>query len=188
MHQSSKCSLFPQFHRSIIPIPGGMLRCSLRSAACLVIAGVLAMVPDPRAIAQTVQDEIAVSRDEFKAGRTASVAEAMQLSEEEGKAFWPLYRDYRTAIEKINDGLLVLVLEYADVYPNVPEDRAREMLKDYAALETKRLDTRTAYLRKVAKTLTAAKALRLAQVENRLDLLVRQQMASAIPLVPARAK
>jgi hypothetical protein len=161
--------------------------CVLLSSVCLALAGVLSVVP-LTATAQTVVDEIAVLRDSLRADRTAVVAEEMQLTEEEGKAFWPLYRDYRTNMEAINDGLVKLVLEYADLYPNVPEDRAREMLKDYTALERKQVDARAAYLKKAARTLTAVKVLRLAQVENRLDLAVRLQLAGAVPLLPVREK
>jgi hypothetical protein len=161
---------------------------SLRAVVALVFGGVLAVVPATRGAEQTVMDDIAVGRDEVKASRTAVVAEAMQLSEEEGQAFWPLYSEYRAAMDRINDGLIKLILEYADVYPNVPEDRARQMLKDYTDLEKKSVATRAAYLKKIARTLTAVKALRFAQVENRLDLAVRQQLAGILPLVPVPAK
>ena len=160
----------------------------LCAAAPLFIAGALTVGPAPRAAAQSVHDDIAVLRESLRAARTAVVAEAMQFTAEESKAFWPFYREYRAAMDGIQDGLVKLVLEYADVYPNVPEDRARQMLKDYTALEKKFLDTRSAYLKKVAKALTAAKTLRLAQLENRLDLAVRLQLAGAIPLVPVPAK
>ena len=124
----------------------------------------------------------------MKADRTAVVAEIMQLSEEEGKAFWPLYREYRAAMDVVNDGLMKLILEYSDVYPNVPEDRAEKMLRDYSAFEKKCVDTRAAYLKKFARIITPVKAMRLAQVENRLDLTVRMQLAGIIPLVSAKQK
>jgi hypothetical protein len=158
------------------------------SVAALLIAGVMAVVPAKPVMAEGVQDDLAVLRATLHADRTATVAEAMQLSEDEGAAFWPLYREYRADLDKVNDELVKLVLEYADVYPNVPEEQAGKMLKAYIALERKFLDTRAAYLKKTAKTLTAAKALRLAQVENRLDLMIRLQLAGAIPLVPPKEK
>lgn len=157
-------------------------------AALIITAMLLAVALVPQSVAQTTVDDIAVGRDTLKAERTAAIAEGMQLSEEEGKVFWPLYREYWSAAAKISDDLLKIVMEYADRYPNVPEDWAQQTLKNYMALEAKYLETRTAYLNKAAKTLTAAKALRLAQLENRLDLAVRIQMANAIPLVPVKAK
>ena len=69
-------------------------------------------------------------------------------------------------------------------YPNVTEDRARQLLKEYSAWEQKLASERAWYLRKFAKILTPAKALRFARLEDRMDLALRLQLASAIPRVP----
>jgi len=70
---------------------------------------------------------------------------------------------------KISDELINLVLEYAKAYPNVPEEQAKRMLKTYTYLQQKQAEKRAAHLQKFAKVLPAAKALRFAQVETRLD-------------------
>ena len=51
------------------------------------------------------------------------------------------------------------------------------------------MDQRNVYLKKFGEVLPAAKALRFAQVETRLDLLVHLNLAARIPLTPiAQAK
>jgi hypothetical protein len=87
-------------------------------------------------------------------------------------------------MDTLGDGVKHLVLEYAGLYPNVPDDRAKRMLKELADLEKKQVATRAKYLRKFAKVLPAAKTLRFAQVESRLDLAMRLELAASIPLVP----
>lgn len=139
----------------------------------------------PLPAADNVTDALAVVRSTYSTDRQAFLAETMQLTERESAAFWPLYRQYRAAQEKTGDGLVKLVLEYADSYPNVPADRAQRWLKDYTALEKELAGTRAWYLKKFTKILPPAKALRFVQLENRLDLVLRLQLASAIPLVPA---
>ncbi len=161
--------------------------CAQGPVAAVVIAMVSVAVLAPGGAAQTASDQIAVGRDEIRAGRTADVAKFMQLTEEEGKAFWPLYREYRAAMDQVVDGLFSVIAQYAEVYPNVPTTRAKQILKDYMTLEQRFVDTRAAYLDKFTKTLTPAKALLLAQVEYRLDLAVRAQLVKAIPLIPAPA-
>jgi hypothetical protein len=135
-------------------------------------------------------EAIDLVRSTYKADRKEFIATTLQLTESEGAAFWPLYRGYRAEMEKLGDSLVKLVLEYADAYPNVPEERARKMLKEYTDLEEKLVTTRSAYLRRAAKVLPAAKVLRWAQLENRLDLALRLQIAGTVPLVapPAEAK
>jgi hypothetical protein len=138
--------------------------------------------------AQTVDDQIQVARSALKADRKATVAEAMQFTADEGKAFWPLYEPYRAEMEKQGDALLRLVKEYAQLYPNVPDDRARTMLKELGDLEKKRVDARNSYLKKIEKVVSPAKTLRFAQVEARLDLALRLAIAASIPLVPIEGR
>ena len=135
--------------------------------------------------AENLTDAIEVVRATYKADRQAFVAEALQLTESESAAFWPLYRSYRADMDKLGDGLVKLVLEYADVYPDVPEKRARAMLREYSTLEQKLASKRAWYLKRAAKVIPAAKALRWAQLENRMDLVLRLQLAGRVPLVPA---
>ena len=161
---------------------------TLKPVAVLMLVGLMAVLPARQGMAETVQDDLAILRSTLHADRTALVAEAMQLSEEEGKAFWPLYREYQVNLDKANDGLVKLVLEFVDLYPDVPEERAAQMLKAYSVFEKNRVDIRMDYLKKFAKTLTTVKALRLAQVENRLDLMIRLQLANTLPVVPVKAE
>jgi hypothetical protein len=59
------------------------------------------------------------------------------------------------------------------------------MLEEYSALEQKLSSKRAWYLKRAGKVLPAAKALRWAQLENRMDLVLRLQLAGRVPLVPA---
>lgn len=146
----------------------------------------LLAITAPRGAAQNVMDEIEVARSSLRADRKVVIAEGMQFTEDESKAFWPIYREYRAEMDKIADGMVKLVLEYADVYPEVPEDRAKQMLSELTGLEKKLADQRAWYMKRVGRVLSASKTLRFLQLENRLDLAVRLQLARSIPLVPSR--
>jgi hypothetical protein len=158
------------------------------SAKSAILLAAAALWPAGLSGADNINDVIKDARGVYTTDRLAFVAEAMQLTESESTAFWPLYRQSRAEQEPLGDDLVKLVLEYADLYPNVPEDRARQLLKDYTALEKKLASQRAWYLKKFAKILPASKALRFAQLENRLDLGLRLQLASAIPLVPIEGR
>jgi hypothetical protein len=151
--------------------------------ARLLLAATLAL-PFATIQAQSDDEIIEAARSIIKADRQAVVTAAMQLTEDEAAGFWPLYHQYRTDLNTIGDGIKHLVLEYAGFYPNVPDDRAKQMLKELAALEQKQVSKRGWYLKKFAKVLPAVKTLRFAQVEARLDLAVRLELAASIPLVP----
>ena len=91
-------------------------------------------------------------------------------------------------MDKSGDALLKLIKEYAQLYPDVPDDRAKAMLKELGDLQKQRVETRNSYLKKMEKVLSPAKTLRFAQVENRLDLALQIELASQIPLVPIEGR
>jgi hypothetical protein len=153
----------------------------------VAIAAFLAL-PRGQAAEPSDQDAIALARSVIKADRQAIVTRTMQLTDTEAQGFWPLYQQYRADMDKVGDGMVKLVQDYAAVYPNVPEDRARTMLKDLLALEKDKVSTRATYLNKFAKVLPAEKNLRFAQVENRLDLATQLKLASSVPLVPIEGR
>lgn len=55
-------------------------------------------------------------------------------------------------------------------------------------MEKQQVATRAKYLKKLGKVLPADKNLRFAQVENRLDLAVKANLAASIPLVPIEGR
>jgi len=158
---------------------------AIRMLACTTLTCGMLAASLFRVSAQTDQDLIEVARGVIKADRQTIVASTMKLTEAESKAFWPLYHEYRFEMDKVSDKLMKLVLAYAKDYPDVPEDRAKQWLKDYMDLQQEQVNKRTAYLKKFSKVLPADKTLRFAQVETRLDLLAHLQLAANVPLVPA---
>jgi len=138
--------------------------------------------------AQTVDDEVQVARSALQADRKATVTEAMQFTDQEAKAFWPLYDQYRAKMQKQGDAVLRLVKDYGQLYPNVPDDRAKAMLKDLAKFEKQRVEIRNSYLKKTGRILSPAKTLRFAQVDSRLDLATQIEIAAQIPLVPVEGR
>lgn len=147
------------------------------SAAILCPTSIFAADLPPR-------DAVEVLRDSLKADRKATIAEGMQLTQQESEAFWPIYRSYREEMDRATDHLVELLLEYADLYPIVPEEKADEMLRQYMKMESNLLDIKVKYLKKLKKVLPPSKVFRFAQLDNRFDLGTRAAMAASIPLMP----
>lgn len=138
--------------------------------------------------AQDAADPIAVARSVIQADRQAAVAGVLQLSPKEAEAFWPVYHQYRADLNQVADGLVRLVKEYAQSYPDVPADRATRLLKEWLALEKDLVSKRAKWLKKTGRILPPDKNLRFAQTESRLDLAVRLELAAGIPLNPIEGR
>jgi hypothetical protein len=129
------------------------------------------------------RDAIEVLRADLKANRKAVIAQEMHLTDRESEEFWPIYNSYRGEVDKVTDRLVELILEYSDLYPNVPEEKASEMLKQLGELESQLLGIKRKYFKKLEKVLPPSKVFRFAQLDNRYDLATRVEMAASIPLM-----
>jgi hypothetical protein len=156
----------------------------LPSKTLLLVALATCLICTRIQAAENITNIIESIRFVYQSDRLTLVGKTLQLTASESADFWPLYRSYRADIDKLGDRLVKLTLEYAEAYPNVPEDRAKQLLKDYTALDEKLVSKRGWYFKRASKILPAAKALRWAQLENRMDLILRLQLAGSIPMMP----
>jgi hypothetical protein len=160
------------------------MNCELLKRGLAMAASALLLLSTGAFAAEDVTlDWIKSLRSDLKADRTVLIAQGLPLTREESDKFWPLYRSYRAEVDKINDETVKLVLEYADLYPDVPDEKAREMVDRYLKIEANLLKVRGKYLKKMQKVLPATKVFHFAQLDNRLDLGVRVGLASSIPML-----
>ena len=109
-------------------------------------------------------------------------AASLELSDSESQAFWPIYDDYEAKVKKLDDRFLALVNRFAAEYDTLSDQEATEMLKEKMAIEKERMALEQSYTHKVAKAIPAKKALRYAQVETRIENMLRRDVYGLIPL------
>jgi len=127
--------------------------------------------------------DIQTLRADLQADRQAVVAENLGLTDAEAPAFWPVYREYRNEIEKVNDRSVKLIGDYAAKYDTMTDTDADAFFKEWLSIEKARADLRDKYVKKVRKVLPGKKAMRYFQIENKLDAVVNIGLVSQIPLV-----
>lgn len=133
-------------------------------------------------VSADILDEIALTRAGIQARRQAIVTSAMDLTAPESAAFWPLYRDYRTDMAKVDDQLVDLIIIYAANYDSLTDELAKKLLVDYLDIERGRLDVKSRYLPRFESVLPARKVARFYQVDNKLDKKLQAELAAEIPL------
>ena len=116
---------------------------------------------------------------------TALVAASLGLTEEEGAAFWPVYRDYRNDMSKVGDRMQKLIQEFAEVWDNATEEQAKTMIDEMIAIRRDELKVRKSHLSKFRKVLPEVKVARFLQIENKIDAIINLGLADSIPLVEA---
>jgi len=149
----------------------------------VVFMTVLTLFAAPAVRAQ-VQHEIALTRADIQTERQALVAENLPLTEDQAKAFWPMYRTYREEVAKLGDRLVTLIEDYAKNYETMTDPQATAMLKEFFDVQKKEVEIKKAWAPKFEKIIPAKAVMRFFQIENKLDIMVRFEVAAEIPLVP----
>ncbi len=126
-----------------------------------------------------------ILRQKVKADKKLLVAQNMQLTEAEAKAFWPVYDAYQNDLQKINQRMGKAIADYADAYNKgpVPNETAKTLLNEALTIEEEEVKLKRAYVPKLEKALPPAKVARYVQIENKIRAAIRYELADAIPLV-----
>jgi hypothetical protein len=110
------------------------------------------------------------------------VLQNMEFTADEGKFFWPVYKDLQKELFQANQRAAKLIVAYASVYQTLTDDQAAKIVAEYFEIQKSRTDILDKYMQKLAKGLTAKKVFRYLQVENKLEAIARYELAKEIPL------
>jgi hypothetical protein len=118
-----------------------------------------------------------------RSNRKALVAVNLRLTDGEAAKFWPLYDRYQKEITTTGDRLVGVIQEYTAAFPDFSNDKAMKLVEDYLAIEADRVRVRRAYVPEFAAVLPGRKVARLYQIENKMDAVIRYDLAATIPVM-----
>ena len=103
---------------------------SRKSLVVMITLGLLGLCP----LLLRAQDEepsidsmIEILRTGMQADKATIVATGMNLSDKDGAAFWPIYRQYEHERSMVDDGRVTVIREYTTKYPTLTDADAKAM-------------------------------------------------------------
>lgn len=126
--------------------------------------------------------------EKIKADKKLLVAENMQLTEGEAKAFWPVYEQFQSELLAIRTRTAKLIEDYAKSYSSMTNDTAKKLIDENMAIEGLRLKLNNDYLPKFRKVLPETKVTRYYQIESKINAALYYELAANIPLIQAAKK
>jgi hypothetical protein len=129
------------------------------------------------------EEDIAVLRPDVHTEKTEIILRNMIFTEEQAKAFWPVYRDYAHEQHAIGEQRVALINEYATNFDKIDDAQAESFLARAMKLEEDGLELRRRYLPRFKKAIGATQTARFYQVDNRLMLMMNVQLASLLPII-----
>ena len=130
-------------------------------------------------------DNMQILRDKIKADKKLVVATNMELTESEGKNFWPIYDAYQKDLQKINRRIAGLLDRYAADFhsKSLTDDKAKKLIDEALAIEQSEADLKSTYAPKLSKALPVIKVARYLQIENKIRAVIKYDLAQGVPLV-----
>lgn len=127
-------------------------------------------------------DNMELVKQKIRTDKKLFVAENMQLTEDQAKAFWPVYDSYQADLEKHFARMGKLIETYAQNYANMSDDTAKNLLEEWFAIDADKLELRQSYLPKFRAVLPEIKVVRYFQIENKIEAVGSYALAAKIPL------
>ena len=121
--------------------------------------------------------------DSIRSNRKALVAVNLKLTDEEATKFWPVYDRYQQEINTVGDRLVGVIQDYTANFSDLSNDKAMKLVDDYLAVEADRVKVKRAYVDEFAKALPGRTVARFYQIENKMDAVIRYNLAATIPVV-----
>jgi len=128
-------------------------------------------------------DNIDIVREKVRTDKKLVVATALNLTEAEAKAFWPVYNSYQSDMVAHYDRVFKFFDTFAKSYQTMTDETATQLLGEFLSLETDYIALLNSYVPRFRGVLPPVKVARLYQVENKLRALVDYEFARAIPLI-----
>ena len=151
----------------------------------LVILGMVMAMVVPAMSQEKPADNMQIVLEKIRADKKLLVAENMQLTEAEAKAFWPVYDQYQDELFLLRARTAKLIKDYSDASEKMSNDTARKLLDELMIIEALGPKLRQTYLPKFRKVLPETKVVRYYQIENKINAALMYELAANIPLLKA---
>jgi len=116
--------------------------------------------------------------------RAELMGQAMELANtDEAAKFWPIYREYEIEANKLSTERNEVIKRYAETFMGMNDETANEIVETVFSIDQQQLQLKKLYYERMKGELGAAKAARFVQIDNQLDMMIRLQIASQLPLV-----
>jgi len=157
----------------------------MRSRVTMVLAilGMVVAMVVPGIAQDKPADNMQIVLEKIRADKKLFVAENMQLTEAEAKAFWPVYDQYQDELFLLRTRTAKLIKDFSDAYEKMANETAKKLMDEYMTIETLGPKLRQTYLPKFRKVLPEVKVVRYYQIENKINAVLIYELAKNIPLV-----
>ena len=124
-----------------------------------------------------------VDLDHFLAEKKAIIKETVQFTEQENKAFWPLYDEYTRTYAKLLKRRVDLEKGMLENNGAISEKQAKSIVDEHFSIESDSLKAKLAMVKKMRNVLPEIIVLKFFQLEEKFEAGLLYQFAESQPVV-----
>ena len=137
----------------------------------------------PAGAGEADEASMEILRDTLRSNKKALVAVNLALSDEEARAFWPVYDRYQAELTIVGDRLLKVIDDYTRTFDSTTDEKARKLVDTYLAVQRDRVALLQSYVEPFAETLPGRTLMRFYQIENKIHTVMLYELAASIPVI-----
>jgi hypothetical protein len=149
----------------------------------LLVLGSVVLAAAPLRAGEADEASMEILLDTLRTNKKALVDVNLALSDDEARGFWPVYDRYQKELGGVQDRLVRVIESYRENFGSLTDEQARKLVEDYLAVERDRAELRREFLGPISETLPGRKVMRFYQIENKIDAVLRYELAASIPVV-----
>ena len=146
-----------------------------------VMAIALAAMSNPVA-AQQASDETKLTYEVLTEEWGTLIGGVLDLTEAEGEAFWPVYKEYGKAKREIWNRRIDVIRIFMGSYNEMSPEMSRILLDQTFTIAKEKLELEMEYAEIFDDFLPPEKVTRLFQAENKLETTLMMQIVKDVPL------
>src|SRR5512139_338704 len=112
------------------------MKISSRVVFIIVVWAAVMAVVAPAVAQDKPADNMQIVLEKVRADKKLLIAEIMQLTDAEAKAFWPVYARYQDELFLLHARTAKLIVDYVDAYEKMTNETARNLLDEYMVIES----------------------------------------------------
>jgi hypothetical protein len=126
---------------------------------------------------------VEMMRSDIRTQKVTLMTDYMQFTEEEGKVFWPLYREYDNKLSAILDKRVALIGDYLQNFDKMTDEKAKELGDRLVKINDERMKLWKDSYKKISKKLSPIKALKFYMFEKQVERLIDLQISAELPFI-----
>ena len=132
---------------------------------------------------KNLQEYIILLRENLGQEKAQVLGAVMQFTPDQAAKFWPIYDEYNTELNKLNDVRLETIKSYARDYTQMTDEKADRVARQALDFQKQRSELLSRYYDRVKHALGATKATQFLQVESQLLSIIDLQIDQRLPIV-----